>query len=123
MATAEMMHRLQGNQEIANHIIPKWSVGCKRPSPGPGFLEALIKDNVTVVKDEIVRIDETGLITADGTHHEVDAIVCATGFDVSFRPRYDLVGKNGLNLTEAWKTDSRGYLSYAVGGMPNLFCE
>jgi hypothetical protein len=51
---------------------------------------------------------------------ECDTIVCATGFDVSYRPRFPIVGKNGIDLAEKWKICPEGYLGLAVPGFPNF---
>lgn len=40
---------------------------------------------------------------ADGVERKVDTIICATGFDVSYRPRFPIVGKNGVDLADKWK--------------------
>jgi|SRR5579871_4400495 len=63
-----------------------------RFTPGHGYLEALVADNADVVTEEIIEIKENGLLTKDGKFHEVDAIVCATGFNTSFVPNFDLIG-------------------------------
>lgn len=48
-------------------------------------------------------------------------MVCATGFDVSHRPQYPTVGRNGVDLREIWSDDPESYLSVAVPHMPNYF--
>lgn len=68
----------------------------------------------------MVEINETGTIGADGIHREVDTIVCATGFDVSYRPQFPLVGQSGIDLREKWKICPEGYLGLAVPGFPNF---
>jgi cation diffusion facilitator CzcD-associated flavoprotein CzcO len=45
-----------------------------------------------VVTDEIDEIVENGVKTKDGKFYEVDAIVCATGFNTSFCPNFHLIG-------------------------------
>jgi cation diffusion facilitator CzcD-associated flavoprotein CzcO len=51
-----------------------------------------VADNAEVVTSEIEKITEDGLFTRDGKLHEVDTIVCATGFNTSFRPNFNLIG-------------------------------
>ena len=48
-------------------------------------------------------------------------VVCATGFDVSHRPRFPIVGRNGIDLRQAWVDDPESYVSVAVPEMPNYF--
>lgn len=47
--------------------------------------------------------------------------MCATGFDVSHRPHYPIVGQNGISLAEKWADEPESYLSVATSGFPNYF--
>lgn len=42
-----MKEKLSSKPEIADTLIPTFHVGCRRLTPGPGYLEALTKDNVS----------------------------------------------------------------------------
>ena len=126
VAFAKMMkQRLGGDEELSELLTPKWGVGCRRLTPGQNFLETLIKENVTVIKDEIDRIEESGLVTTDGTLHRVDAIVCATGFDTTYKPRFRLVGRQPTPLAELWAdtNDIEAYLAMAIPDFPNYFSK
>ena len=59
---------------------------------------AIQEKNVDVHFTPVVSCTEDGVIGEDGAERKVDTIVCATGFDVSYKPRFPLVGKNGLDL-------------------------
>jgi hypothetical protein len=48
-------------------------------------------------------------------------VVCATGFDVSHRPQYSTIGRNGIDLRELWNDEPESYFSIAVPNMPNYF--
>ncbi|KAH8886537.1 FAD/NAD(P)-binding domain-containing protein [Thozetella sp. PMI_491] len=118
----EMRHKLNGNNDIADAIIPKdFTVGCRRPTPGEGFLEALVTPNTIVHTKQIQRVTETGFIAHDGTSHDVDAIVCATGFDTSWIPRFPVKAR-GKNLQDVWQNQgAMAYLAVAVPEVPNYF--
>ena len=116
-----MLKRLDGDKELGAKLIPEWDVGCRRLTPGDGYLEALTSENVGVTISKIICITETGIQTADNEHHTLDAIICATGFDVSFCPAWKLVGRNGVDLTQTWKTDPASYFGIAAHGFPNYF--
>lgn len=74
-----MRQKLKGNQRLIDAIVPtKFVVGCRRPTPGNGYLEALNEENVEVYTDMFQTITETGFVTADGEAVDVDIIVCAT---------------------------------------------
>lgn len=121
-AEVEMRKKLEDRPWVADVIVPTdFAVGCRRPTPGNGYLEALCHDKVTVVPAGIASIDGTGIVDAKGVHHEVDVIICATGFDVSWRPRYPLIGKGGLDLRDAWANGPDNYLSVTVPNFPNFY--
>jgi cation diffusion facilitator CzcD-associated flavoprotein CzcO len=48
-------------------------------------------------------------------------MICATGFDTSFRPRFSIIGRGGKDLREEWVDEPRSYLSIAAHGFPNYF--
>ncbi len=52
---------------------------------------------------------------------KLDALICATGFDTSFRPPFPLVGLNGQDLRDLWAKEPRSYLTIAAPDMPNYF--
>lgn len=118
---ADMKRRLEKKSQIAEHLIPEFPPLCKRLTPGPGYLEALVADNVNVIPTAISHVDATGITTTDGVHREVDSIVCATGFDTSYRGRFPIYGRGGINLQERNKNVPESYLSLAVDGFPNFF--
>ncbi|KAL1797157.1 hypothetical protein ACET3X_003763 [Alternaria dauci] len=89
---------------------------------GHGYLEALAADNVSVVTTAIQAVTKTGLLMADGSNLEADTIICATGFDTSFRPAFPIVAF-GQDLRELWKEEPTAYLSIAAAGIPNYFSE
>jgi hypothetical protein len=84
-------------------------------------LEALTDAKVDVVSNEIDKVVADGIITKDGTHRRVDAIICATGFDTSFSPRFPIIGKNRVTLAEQWSTTPETYLAVATDNFPNYF--
>jgi cation diffusion facilitator CzcD-associated flavoprotein CzcO len=123
-AESEMRRKLAPKPEIAEAIIPKdFAVGCRRPTPGNGYLEALCEDNVEVVLDDIVEITPNGIKTADDKEHKVDIIICATGFDVSWKPAYPTIGRGNRSLSEEWKDIPSTYLSISVPYFPNYLSE
>lgn len=63
---AMMKEKLASVPEIAAKIIPTdFNVGCRRPTPAPGYLDALTrKDKVTVFLDEMQEMTDKGFIDA-----------------------------------------------------------
>ncbi|KAJ5560246.1 hypothetical protein N7513_002645 [Penicillium frequentans] len=93
--TENMKRRLAKKPELLDELVPSFPPTCRRLTPGPGYLEALTDPKVDIIKSEIVKVDETGIITADGV--------------------------NGLSLAERWKESPETYLSIATDGFPNYF--
>ncbi|KAJ5242026.1 uncharacterized protein N7469_000353 [Penicillium citrinum] len=116
-----MKRRLAKKPELIDDLIPSFPPACRRLTPGPGYLEALTDAKVEMIRSEIAKVDETGIITADGQHRPIDAIVCATGFDTTCTPRFPIRGRNGLLLSERWKKTPETYISVATDGFPNYF--
>ena len=123
-ARIHMLSQMQAklaNERLERLLIPQWSVGCRRITPGPNYLESLSRDNVDVVYGEILSISSKGPILEDGSEHPVDILVCATGFDTTFKPRFPLVGTTGEMLSDVWKDEPKAYLGIAAPSYPNYF--
>lgn len=58
---------------------------------------------------------------ADGKEHPTDMLICATGFDTSFRPCFPPIGREGRDLAQEWELEPRSYLGLAASGFPNYF--
>jgi cation diffusion facilitator CzcD-associated flavoprotein CzcO len=88
-------------------------------------LEALTKDNVTLIQTRIKRFTKTGIETVDGVHRPVDAVICSTGANIDHAPAFPIVSGT-VDLSSAWKPDGKfgfpyTYLGLATPGFPNLF--
>lgn len=118
-----MISKLGAENPLLDKILPDFAVGCRRPTPGNGYLEALTKPNVRVVTDSISKIVPEGIETTTGELIEVDMFICATGFDISFAPRYPVIGRGGISLKEQWKDRPSAYMSMAVPNFPNHFSK
>ncbi|CCX31763.1 Similar to Putative sterigmatocystin biosynthesis monooxygenase stcW; acc. no. Q00730 [Pyronema omphalodes CBS 100304] len=117
--TQIMRERLQHDEQLCEILIPKWDVGCRRLSPGDGYLESLMSSNVTPEFRGIDQVTSKGIKTVDGSEEEFDLIICATGFDVSFRPTWKMIGRNGADLSKVWEKDPKAYMSIMAPSFPN----
>ncbi|KAK3301009.1 uncharacterized protein B0H64DRAFT_414697 [Chaetomium fimeti] len=119
--TEYMTAMLGGNQELCKALIPDFPLGTRRMTPGHSYLQALTKPNVELRRSGIKRFVAEGIELESGEVLKVDAIVCATGFNTSFRPRFPIIGRDG-NLQDRWaKETPKAYMSCAVAGLPNYF--
>lgn len=119
-----MLARIKDKPELADKIIPDFPPNCRRPTPGPGYLEALTKDNVSYIQTHIDHFTPTGIVTKDGTERPVDIVVCSTGANVDHAPPFSILA-NGLDLKSAWKHGGHfgfpyNYLGVAAPGFPNF---
>ncbi|KAJ5621653.1 hypothetical protein N7528_006436 [Penicillium herquei] len=121
-STKEMSRKLAGREDLIDHLMPKnFGIGCRRPTPGNGFLESLVNPKTTTFKEELAEITPTGFIAANGSHHECDIIICATGFDTSFRPQFPILC-NGRNVQDDFlDPNNPGYLGVNTPEVPNYF--
>lgn len=122
----EMHRRIgEGHEELKAKLIPDWPPGCRRITPGDGYLEALVQPNVTTVHHEIETINETGVLDASGTQHDIDILICATGFNLAFTPPFEVLGKGGLSMHDFFNNHPYGgpqmYLATTVPNFPNFF--
>ncbi|KIM44457.1 hypothetical protein M413DRAFT_24952 [Hebeloma cylindrosporum] len=115
-----MKGRLQ-NKVLEELIIPSWAVGCRRITPGDKYLETLASDKVEVIYGGIEKITEAGCVGEDGVERQVEILICATGFDTSYKPSFPVVGENGKILSEVWAHEAQSYLGMAAAGFPNYF--
>lgn len=74
------------------------------------------------VNSPIDTVTASGIRTRDGVHHESDAIVYGTGFEIHAGLPHDaLVGAGGLTIQQAWHEGMEPYLGVALHGFPNYF--
>ncbi|KAF2234295.1 FAD/NAD(P)-binding domain-containing protein [Viridothelium virens] len=108
---------------------PPHPFGVKRPCLEQNFYEQFNRPNVDVVDiseasgNAIVEFTETGIKTADGSHHELDVIAIATGFDITTggMTSMGLKSVKGTYLQDEWKKAAHTYLGTTVSGYPNMF--
>lgn len=108
------------DERLLKGFTPKFGIGCRRVTPGDPYMLAIQEENVEVHFTHVESCTEKGVVGGDGVEREVDTIVCATGFDVSYKPRFPIVGKNGIDLKDKWKVIPESYLGLAIPDMPNF---
>ncbi|KAL4907732.1 hypothetical protein BDW74DRAFT_166393 [Aspergillus multicolor] len=111
--------------ELLPLALPDFAPNCRRLTPGPGYLEALTKPNVSYIRTPIELVTETSIVTANGTQRKVDAIICATGADVTDTPGFPIKNGSGQNLQDSWHAGGDPgfpdtYLGMAAASFPNL---
>ncbi len=98
----------------------------RRPLCDSGYYQTFNRDNVSLVylrETPISRIVPDGIQLTNGTVHELDVIVVATGFDV-FEGAYArtvIEGSRGQRMSRHWKNGPSTYGGIAMAGFPNMF--
>lgn len=110
---------------VRKQLTPRYAVGCKRPGFHNTYLSTFNRDNVQLVVDPIERIIPTGVVTADGTAHEADVLILATGFKVMDSdniPTFAVTGAGGQTLSQFWDEHRlQAYEGVSIPGFPNMF--
>ncbi len=110
------------DRELRRKLTPDYQPLCKRQVVSGTFYRAVQKPNVDVVTDQIKEIRPEGIVTADGTTHELDVIVYATGFEAhNYMRPMNLTGRDGATIDQVWSGGPRAYRMSAIPGFPNLF--
>ncbi|RYP56741.1 hypothetical protein DL769_009867 [Monosporascus sp. CRB-8-3] len=118
--------KILDDEVMTKNLIPNFAVGCKRVIPsGFRFLKTLKKDNVDVVYSAVSSFTETGCTSEDGALHTGNVIICATGFDTSYVPRYPVLAESAdgkqRNLQDEWAASIEGYMGVGIPEYPNTF--
>ena len=113
--------------DTAESLKPFYRQFCKRPCFHDEYLPTFNRPNVHLVDTQgrgVERITEKGIV-ANGREYEVDCIVFATGFEIGTdytrRAGYDMVGRDGVKLSEKWADGMRTLHGLHTHGFPNLF--
>ncbi|HEY5193869.1 MAG TPA: NAD(P)/FAD-dependent oxidoreductase [Solirubrobacteraceae bacterium] len=121
-AAAKHLREQVPDPKLRAKLTPNYRIGCKRTLISNEYYPALQQPNVEVVTDSIAAITPRGIVTADGTERELDAIVLGTGFHVTDMPVAEWVrGREGRTMEQVWQGTAQAYLGTTVAGFPNLF--
>ncbi|MFJ8113803.1 flavin-containing monooxygenase [Streptomyces sp. NPDC096132] len=119
----KFLARTVPDPQLRAKLTPDYEIGCKRILMTNEYLPALARPNVTVVDSALSELTEQSVIAANGEEHPVDAVVFATGFDITDAPVFDRIhGRDGQSLAQTWKGRPHFYKGgTTVAGFPNFF--
>ena len=116
------LRRTIADPALRAKLTPSFELGCKRILITSTWYPALAQPNVDVVASGVREVRARSIVAHDGTEHEVDTIVFATGFHVADPPIAARVhGRDGRSLAQAWGDNPRTYRGVSVAGFPNFF--
>ena len=111
----------------AERLKPWYRQFCKRPCFHDEYLPTYNLPNVHLIDTEgqgVQELTERGVVV-NGTEYEVDCLIFATGFEVGTsytrRAGYDIIGRDGVTLSEKWVDGMRTLHGLQTNGFPNCF--
>lgn len=117
------------DRATAEALKPWYGYFCKRPCFHDDYLQTFNRDNVTLVDTRgrgVEQITGAGVVV-DGMTYELDLLIFATGFEVGTdycrRTGFELIGRDGVTLTERWSDGVRTFQGLCANGFPNCFIE
>ncbi|WP_030539925.1 NAD(P)/FAD-dependent oxidoreductase [Sphingobium sp. DC-2] len=118
-------NKLAGRPDLIEKIVPDYPIFGKRIvlDADGGWLDTLLRPNVTLETDHIDHIEEDAIVTKSGKRYEVDVIALATGFELApALGSLKVYGRGGCDLAAAWgKDEARSYLGVMAPAYPNFF--
>lgn len=125
-AALAFLHRKVADPRLREMMTPEhppWSARAVVVDNDYSVLDAIQRDDVTLVGSGIRRITATGIEDGDGVHHEVDVIVYATGFHASeYLYPMRITGRDGQTLDDLWRVGgARAHRFCMYPGFPNLW--
>ena len=109
----------------AETLKPYYRLFCKRPCFHNEYLATFNRPNVQLVDTQgkgVERITEKAVV-ANGVEYEVDCIIYATGFEVGTsytrRAGHEVIGRDGVTLTDRWADGMKTFHGVQTRGFPN----
>jgi cation diffusion facilitator CzcD-associated flavoprotein CzcO len=129
----EAMDRLRARIEsivtdpaTADALKPWYNQMCKRPCFNDDYLPAFNRPNVKLLDTRgkgVERITENAVVV-DGIEYPVDCIIYGSGFETgtSYKNRlgFEIYGRGGVGMTDAWVDGPATLHGMLARGFPNL---
>lgn len=108
---------------LRRRLTPTYRIGCKRILISNDYYPAFRHDHVRLVTEGIAEVKANALVTTDGEAHETDAIVLATGFQITDSPVHRRIfGRDGRSLGDVFDDIGRQcYKGTSIANFPNMF--
>ena len=114
------------DKATAEALKPWYYQMCKRPCFHDEYLQSFNQPNVKLVDTAgkgVERITEDAVVV-DGVSYPVDCIIYASGYEVgasyTSRMGFDIHGRGGVSLTDAWADGAGTLHGMTARGFPNL---
>ena len=116
------LRRQVADPELRRKLTPDYAMGCKRVLMSNDYYPAMAADNLALITTPIAQVAPDGVVDREGRHRPADLIVLGTGFQAADPvPAGLIIGRDGLDLADAWRDGPLAYKGSAVPGFPNFF--
>lgn len=114
---------LGDRQDLLEKVLPDYPPFGKRMLLDNGWYRTVARDNVSLITERLVKVDGSSLTCSDGSTHQADVLILATGFKATaVLSSMKVIGNEGRLLSEVWDGDNaRAYLGTTIPGFPNMF--
>ena len=120
-AAVQHLEAQVADEGLRARLLPDYEIGCKRVLRSDDYYPAMSRSNVTLDTSPIAEVRTHQVVTADATH-DIDVLICCTGFEVAQPPIANrIAGNSGILLSSYWLSGSRAFASTTVSGYPNFF--
>ncbi|RTE78288.1 hypothetical protein BHE90_007219 [Fusarium euwallaceae] len=108
------------------HALKPRDLYARRPLCDSGYYQTFNRDNADIVdlrETSIEQIVPEGIQMKDGTIHQLDVLIFATGFDAieGNYLRINIAGHGGKTIQKHWQHGATAYGAIACAGFPNMF--
>lgn len=120
---AHIAKEVGGDPDLIAKATPDFPPYGKRMLRDNHWYRMLARENVDLVTGKIDHIEKDAIVMADGSRHEVDILVMATGFQARrFLTPMHVEGEDGRTIREEWGEENpRAYLGITAPHFPNFF--
>ena len=108
--------------QLREALTPNYPFSCKRIIVSDDYYPSLLQPNVTLSTSSIEQVTPAGILMKDGTHHDLDVLILATGFRATeFMYPIRIYNSSGQSLSGIWeKTGAAAYLGMSAPSLPNF---
>lgn len=110
--------------ETRRKLTPDYTMGCKRILISNVYYPTFNRENVELLTDRIREFREHSVVMEDGREIPADCVILGTGFLTdprSYLHNFEIRGRGGLLLLDAWRDLPEAYLGITVPRFPNMF--
>jgi hypothetical protein len=117
----KQMTLIPDRPDLWEKLTPDYNPGCKRVIVSDDYYPAIANPKTTLETNKIKRITEKGIELENGTHHDHDMIVLATGFrTVEFLFPIKVTGTKDRTLADVWSGGASALYGTTVPSLPNF---